>query len=124
MASMAEIRDAAAGAALEIARELGVALKFHQPGAVVWADLYGFVTDNGRGGDEETLSVIVPRQTGFPPASGIGTGSALRYNDIDYSVDSAVPDIGDYQSAATFSLDCHRYGVSGAGDCDIGEVPA
>lgn len=123
MASMVEIRDAAAGAALEIAKELGVALKFHQPGAVDWVDVYGFLADNERTGDEEGISFVIPRQTNFPPTGGIAPNAAVRYNSLDYVVDSALPDIGDYQSAATFTLDCHRNGVSGAGDCDIGEVP-
>lgn len=125
MASMMdEIRDAAAGAALDIAQQLGVSLKFHQPGAVAWLDVYGFLADSDRSGDDESISFIVPRQTNFPPTGGIKPNAAVRYNSLDYVVDSAVPDIGDYQAAVTFALDCHRAGVSGAGDCDIGEVPA
>lgn len=124
MASMDEIRDAAAAAALEIAQALGVALKFHQPGAAAWVDVYGFLDANDKGGDEENIGFIIPRQTNFPPTGGIGAGAAIRYNSLDYTIESASPDIGDYQSAATFSLDCHRHGVSGAGDCDVGDVPA
>jgi hypothetical protein len=125
MGVMDDIRTDAAACALSIAQELGVVLYVNAPGVASWVTVYGFILDNSKGNnDVETLSVVIPRQTGFPFTAGVPVGTVVKYNSLQYTVESAVPDIGDYQAAATFLLECQRAGVSGAGECDIGDVPA
>ena len=121
-----EIRDQAAAAALSVAQELGIQVSFHNPGDAAWQILWAFPTGSARGlgSDEESLSLNIPRQGSFPPASGIGTGAVIRCCGFNYTIESANPDIGTHIEAATFDLECHRAGVCGAGECDIGEVPA
>ena len=122
--STAALVTHAASAALRYAQRMGVQLKIAAPGAVAWTTVWGFIIDNAQDlgpGDQDTITVNIPVQTGVPPVGGFTTGYALQYNSQTYKVEASTPDNGNYQSAATFTLTGTRIT---SGDCDIGEVPA
>jgi hypothetical protein len=129
MGNLDRYRDLAAAAALKVAKKYGVTAYFANPGATVWTTVYALLDSDARstggrhGGtiDDESLTLIVPKQTSFPPAGGILTGAVVKYDSNLYEIEDAIPDLGDHLSAATFTLNCGR---CMSGTAELGEMPA
>lgn len=94
MSAVSEIRDAAAAAVLEVAQQLGASGTFKATPADAGVTIYylpqGERDDLGvvQAGptDIRTLTIEVPRQTGFPPSGGIGIAATLVYGSETYNV--------------------------------------
>jgi hypothetical protein len=112
------VRDRAARAATRIASRKGTECDFINPG-VAAVTLKCFIDENSqeaglRGGvtDRFKYTFVVPRQTGFPPVA-VAPGATIRYpktTGTEYQIDLMTPDNEDLLMAATFRLDCGRFG--------------
>ena len=113
------LRDRIARVALRQARRYGKQATFQNPGSVavdVWCLLtdYSQLTQLRRAGETDTfeLTVVVPRQTSFPPAA-FTPGATLTYPKTGgtiYQIDNVNPDWEDPAQAPTFTLTLGRYG--------------
>ncbi len=113
------IRDRTALAAYRVARRVGVQIDFRNPGDAGWTTVWGYVNGNGRTlalregqTDTKDLTVIVPRQTSFPPTDFL-PGAKIRYpssTGTQYEIDEAEGDNEDILQSSTFTLTCGRFG--------------
>jgi len=110
------IRDRAARAALRIAKRAGVTVTFQNPGAIALTGLYAFIESSVRGAgvngnvDAYDVQVLIPRQTNFPPTTGISTGATCTVGTRKYAVENADSDFEGITDAATIRLICHVLG--------------
>jgi hypothetical protein len=126
--SLTDLTTVAAEAALSIAQDFGEQIEIHFPGEADWLDVWALFDESlrsigGRNGDqmdEEEGTIVVPKQTGFPPSGGLVSGCAVRINGNTWEVVECVPDVADERSAATFAL---RIGRNLDGTAELGSLP-
>jgi len=110
------LRDAAARAALRIAKRAGVQVVFQNVGDAELT-LWALIEESSRGAGVENnvdaydTVIVIPRQTNFPPTNGILTGSIVTFNDTIYAINNVQSDFEDITDAATIRLSCHRVGI-------------
>lgn len=88
-----EMRDAVAGAALELAKAFNLTASVENPGGSP-VTVYVIPSGADQASSEHTgptdsveLQFAIPRQTNFPPSGGIKTGAVLAYGSVDYGVE-------------------------------------
>lgn len=118
---MANIRDAGALSTLEICKIFGYQIDFWNPGEIpvtCWCINKGEFMQrmNVLGGqtDDTVGVIIVPRQTGFPPAE-FKVGAIIKHPTVtgkNYSIDVHDFRAPGIDSSATFEFDLKRFGYT------------
>lgn len=126
------IRDNAARAALRVAQRQSPRVKFDYSNAAnnssaVTVDGYlksGRRSQGILGGktDFEELTIMVPRQTGFPPTAGLLNGATVKYptsTGTVYAVLESIPQGGSVENSATFILRLGRHSIEPIGRAHV-----
>lgn len=111
------IRDAVAKSALETCRRLGFQVNYQSPGCAA-VTLWAIPNEGGDtmsllGNTEigQTMELLIPRQTDFPPPDGLVPGARIQIGDTWYATDIRYP-MENADMSPTFMASLRRLDVT------------